>query len=192
MYRRYPQLPPRRDATRLGCLLEEDCACPFFLPFFLFFRGLPNLKGLKRFPWGWRIAADRLPTEPLLPTRFVSSRFFSVRKFLHNSFEGDSVMMTLFLSPFFMKVIIFSLLCDCLSQVSRKKRIRICRLLFEIIDGEFPSLDRSMAYLSLWKLIFVCTSFSKADKRNDRPFRRLLLRTEFLLTHALPKSRRLS
>lgn len=66
----------------------------------------------------------------------------------------------------------------------------ICRLLFEIIDGEFLSLDRSMAYLSLWKLIFVC--FSKADKRNDRPFRRLLLRTEFLLTHALPKSRRLS
>lgn len=30
-----------------------------------------------------------------------------------------------------------------------KETDTICRLLFEIIDGEFPSLDRSMAYLSL-------------------------------------------
>lgn len=89
----------RRDATRLGCLLEEDCACPFFLFFFLFFRGLPNLKGLKRFPWGWRIAADRLPTEAASPfdfcldsSRLVSSRFGFSRfeNFsMDNYFEGD-------------------------------------------------------------------------------------------------------
>lgn len=65
----------RRDAT--GLLARGGLCVSFLSSFFLFFRGLPNLKGLKRFPWGWRIAADRLPTEPLLPT-LASIRLVSV------------------------------------------------------------------------------------------------------------------
>lgn len=89
----------RRDATRLGCLLEEDCACPFFL-FFLSF--LPRVAEFKRFKAISLGVADRCwsTADWASPSsiRLVSPRFFSVSKFLSNY---DRVTMMLFLSPFF-------------------------------------------------------------------------------------------
>lgn len=140
MYRRtYPQLPPRRDATRrdwVACSRRTVRVLSFFF-FFLFFRGLPNLKGLKRFPWGWRIAADRLPTEPLLP-RFVSSRLgFSP---FQNSFR---IMIELrwcsFFLLFFMEVIIYSL---WLSFTASTIYLFLCKLLFMFVQASRRLLHR--------------------------------------------------
>lgn len=127
----------RRDATRLGCLLEEDCACPFFL-FFLSF--LPRVAEFKRFKAISLGVADRCwsTADWASPSsiRLVSPRFFSVSKFLSNY---DRVTMMLFLSPFFMEVIIYSL---WLSFTASTIYLSLCKLLFMFVQASRRLLHR--------------------------------------------------